>query len=86
MSDGGLEQNKNQPQETSPNGEKREATRKSGGGSINPELARALSNALGSWENLSEEVKNKKAPDQEQLEEVKKILVELKSKIKEFID
>jgi hypothetical protein len=86
MSDGGLEQNNNENLGTSPVGEKREASRKNGSISINPDLAQALTNALDSWENLSAEVKNKKAPDQEQLDEVKKILLELKSKIKEFID
>ena len=86
MSDGNLEQNKNESQDSSPAGDRREPIRKIGGSSLNPELAKQLSNALGSWENVTEEVRNKKAPDQEQLEEVKKILGELKSKIKEFIE
>lgn len=44
-----------------------------------------LKNALDSWENLAEEVGDKVAPDQEQLQEVKKLLGELKSQLDVFI-
>lgn len=86
MSDGTLEHNKHQTADSSATSEKRETSRKSAIGGLNPELKSALTKALGSWETLTEQVSTKKSPDEEQLEEVKRLLNELKSKINEFND
>lgn len=43
-----------------------------------------LKQALDSWETLSEEVENKLSPEEEQLREVKRLLGELKDKLKQF--
>ena len=51
-------------------------------GSLNTELKQALD----SWDNLAQEVKTKKSPDEERLQEVKRILGELKSKLDQFED
>lgn len=90
MSDGnnGNEANLERQQNANPDSpttsEKREPARKSAKGRLNPDLKNALSQALGSWNTVTKEVKNKRPPDQEHLEDVKKLLVELKSKINQF--
>lgn len=84
MSDGILEQNKNQSPDSPATGEKKESSRKSAMTGLNPDLKSALSQALDSWETLTEQVLNKKSPEQEQLEEVKRLLTDLKSKITQF--
>lgn len=85
MSDGILEQNRNQtPDSSNSNGEKKETSRKTAIGGLNPDLKQALSQALDSWETLTEQVSKKRSPDEEQLQEVKKLLGELKSKLNEF--
>ncbi len=43
-----------------------------------------LKQALDTWEDLTETMAHKVSPEQEQLHEVKKLLVELKDKIKQF--
>ena len=45
-----------------------------------------LQSALNSWEDLTEKTSDKASPDQEQLTEVKRLLGELKNKLKEFGD
>lgn len=50
------------------------------GGNLNQDL----SQALNSWEVLTEQMANKVSPEEEQLQEVKRLLGELKSKLKEF--
>lgn len=85
MSDGSLELKENQPQISSPD-EKKDPVRKAGPAPINTELKNALSLALNSWENLSRDVESQKSPDVKQLEEVKKLLGEIKNKLNEFID
>lgn len=86
MSDGILEQNKNQSPDSSASAEKKESSRKPAMGGLNPDLKQALSQALDSWEALTEQVSQKRSPEEEQLQEVKKLLNELKSKLKEFGD
>ena len=43
-----------------------------------------LKQALDSWETLSEEMEHKLSPEEEQLREVKRLLGELKDKLKQF--
>lgn len=43
-----------------------------------------LRKALDSWEILTEQMATKESPEQEQLNEVKRLLSELKSKLQEF--
>jgi len=86
MSDGILDQNKNQSPDSPATGEKKESSRKSAMGGLRPDLKSALSQALDSWETVTEQVINKQSPDQKQLEDVKRLLSELKSKINQFED
>ena len=43
-----------------------------------------LKQALNTWEILSEEMAHKISPEEEQLQEVKRLLGELKDKLKQF--
>lgn len=79
MSDGSLEQQQN-PTDSSANTEKKESSRKSVFGSLNQDLKQALD----TWDTLTEQMTNKLSPEEEQLQEVKRLLGELKSKLKEF--
>lgn len=45
-----------------------------------------LQNALNTWENLTEQMADKVSPEEEQLQEVKRLLGELKSKLQDFND
>lgn len=45
-----------------------------------------LQNALNTWEDLTEQMAEKVSPEEEQLQEVKRLLVELKSKLQQFND
>lgn len=49
-------------------------------------LNQDLKDALNSWETLSEEMSHKLSPEEEQLQEVKRLLSDLKSKLSEFED
>jgi hypothetical protein len=84
MTDDSLDNNKQQTPDSPQNGEKKDSSKKSLMGSLNPELKQALSSALGSWDTLSEQVVHKKSPEQERLSELKQILGELKLKIDQF--
>lgn len=50
------------------------------------DLSKALTDALNTWEALTEENDNKLSPEEEQLREVKRLLGELKAKLNEFND
>ncbi|MFZ4403573.1 MAG: hypothetical protein ACOYOK_05665 [Pseudobdellovibrionaceae bacterium] len=50
-----------------------------------PQLQNDLQDALQSWQKVSQQSENKTSPDEVQLEEVKKILLDLKEKIKDFL-
>ncbi|UXR64987.1 hypothetical protein EZJ49_01825 [Bdellovibrio bacteriovorus] len=84
MSGNNLErqQNTNLDAQNSPEKpEKREpASKKSLFGNLNTDLK----NALDTWETLTEEMTNKISPEEEQLQEVKRLLGELKSKLNQF--
>lgn len=84
MSDGILDQNKNQTPEPPTKGKKKESSRKTAKRGLRPDLKNALSQALDSWDTVTEQVVNKKSPDEERLEDVKRLLSELKSKINQF--
>lgn len=43
-----------------------------------------LSSALDEWKVLTKDLENKLSPEQEQIQEVKRLLGELKNKIKEL--
>ncbi len=58
----------------------KEGSRKSLFGNLNSDLQ----SALNTWEVLTEQMANKMSPEEEQLQEVKKLLGELKSKLAEF--
>lgn len=47
-------------------------------------LHQELKHALSSWEVLTEQMSSKISPEEEQLLEVKRLLGELKTKLKEF--
>lgn len=47
-------------------------------------LNKDLKDALSSWDSLTAEMSKKVPPDEQQLQEVKKILGELKAKLNEF--
>ena len=49
-------------------------------------LNQDLQDALNTWDNLTEEMASKLSPEEEQLQEVKRLLSELKSKLNEFED
>lgn len=51
---------------------------------IRSDLKSALDHAMNSWDRLTKEVDGKPAPDQQQLNEVKRLLGELKNKIDQF--
>lgn len=82
MSENTLAKQQNQRQDPSASTEKKESSRKPLFRKLN--LNQDLKQALHSWDSVSEEVQNKKSPDEEQLQEVKKLLSELKSKLNEF--
>ncbi len=48
------------------------------------DLNKDLKQALDTWDDLAEKTANKASPEQQQLKEVKKLLGELKDKLKEF--
>lgn len=75
------------------NDERSLATAPQGGGGGNKKsrplfgrLNQDLQDALNTWDILSEEMSAKLSPEEEQLQEVKRLLSELKSKLKEFED
>ncbi|GEM_PF-2033047 len=80
MSDGTLERQHNPPLDSAPSAEKKESLRKSVFGNLNKDLKQALE----TWDALTEEMSNKLSPEEEQLQEVKRLLGELKSKLQEF--
>lgn len=49
-------------------------------------LNKDLKDALNSWDSLTAEMSKKVPPDEQQLQEVKKLLGELKAKLNEFED
>ncbi|KYG62483.1 hypothetical protein AZI86_16760 [Bdellovibrio bacteriovorus] len=49
-------------------------------------LNQDLQDALSTWDTLTEEMSTKLSPEEEQLQEVKRLLSELKSKLNEFED
>lgn len=51
---------------------------------IRSDLKSALDQAMNSWDRLSKEVEGKASPDQQQLNEVKRLLGELKNKLDQF--
>lgn len=71
-----------QPEQMAPSAKEspKEGSRKSMFGNLNSDLQ----NALNTWDVLTEQMANKVSPEQEQLQEVKKLLGELKSKLAEF--
>lgn len=85
MSDDNLERIKPQTNtESAP-----DAAPQSGAGKSRPLFGRLnqdLKDALNSWETLSEEMSHKLSPEEEQLQEVKRLLSDLKSKLSEFED
>lgn len=89
MSEETLEQYKQTPSNSSGGtNEKKETSRKSALGGLNPNLKDALSQALDSWEHVSEPTVTppKKSAKDEHLEDVKRLLGELKNKLNEFND
>jgi hypothetical protein len=48
------------------------------------DLHENLTQALGRWEHLSQEADHKVSPEEKQLQEVKRLLDELKNKLREF--
>lgn len=48
------------------------------------DLHNNLTQALGRWEHLSQEADRKVSPEEAQLQEVKRLLDELKNKLREF--
>lgn len=71
-----------QSQGSSARAEKKEPARKSLLGNLN--LNQDLKHALNTWDSLAEEVHHKLSPAEEQIQEVKKLLSELKTKLNEF--
>lgn len=80
MSEGNLDKQLPPNQDLSTPVDKKESSRKSLFGNLNQDLKQALN----TWDTLSEQVVNKRSPDEEQLQEVKRLLGELQSKLKEF--
>ena len=66
--------------------EKKEALASLSKRSIFGHLNSDLQNALNTWEDLTEQMAEKISPEEEQLQEVKRLLVELKSKLQQFND
>lgn len=62
--------------------EKKNPAKKKLFGSLNKDLK----DALNSWDSLTAEMAKKVPPDEQQLQEVKRLLGELKSKLNEFED
>lgn len=75
MSDDNLEREQPKDQETKEPSAKKKLFR-----NLNSDLRSALS----TWENLTEEMAQKISPEETQLLEVKRLLGELKSKLKDF--
>lgn len=75
-----------QTKDSSASTEKKEPSRKPLFENLN--LNQDLKHALNSWDTISEtgntKVTNKRSPGEEQLQEMKKLLGELKSKLNEF--
>ncbi|WP_413569957.1 hypothetical protein ACLWBD_05725 [Bdellovibrio sp. HCB117] len=86
MSDDALEKQSNTLLEAaaarSETSEKPSSSRKSLFGNLNKDLTEALN----SWDTLTEQMSNRISPEEEQLREVKRLLGELKSKLNEFAD
>ncbi len=82
MSDDNLEKQPNASENSAPAEKKESMAKKSIFGNLNQDLKHALDN----WETLTEEMTHKVSPEEEQLQEVKKLLGELKSKLQEFGD
>lgn len=80
MSDGNLDKQLPPAQDLSTSVDKKESSRKSLFGNLNQDLKQALN----TWDTLSEQMVNKRSPEEEQLQEVKRLLGELQSKLKEF--
>lgn len=79
MSDDILEK---QPDTKGPSGKEssKDSSRRSLFGNLNSDLK----SALDTWDVLTEQMAHKVSPEEEQLQEVKKLLSELKSKLAEF--
>lgn len=70
----------NAPQINPPPESKEDASKKPSWKKVDSELKAAL----GSWQVLTEQMADKISPDEEQLTEVKRLLSELKDKLKDF--
>lgn len=81
-----VEQQQNSTQDASVPSEKTERKEPASKRSLFGNLNSDLKQALDTWETLTEEMTNKLSPEEEQLHEVKRLLGELKSKLKEFGD
>ena len=77
MSDDNLEREQPKDQES-----KEPSTKKKLFRNLNSDLR----SALNTWENLTEEMAHKISPEETQLLEVKRLLGELKNKLKDFED
>lgn len=77
-----LEKQTSQSQDPSAPTEKKESSRKSLFENLN--LNQDLKQALNSWDSLAEKPSTKRTHNEEQLQEMKKLLSELKSKLSEF--
>ncbi len=75
-----LPERHNQSKDSSASTEKKESSRKSLFGNLNQDLKQALD----TWDTLTEEMSHKVSPEEEQLQEVKRLLGELKAKLNEF--
>ncbi|MFV8259574.1 hypothetical protein ACNQKP_17335 [Bdellovibrio bacteriovorus] len=84
MSGGNLERQQNSNTDTPNSPEKPEKREPSSKKSLFSNLNSDLKHALNTWETLTEEAANKVSPDEEQLQEVKRLLGELKSKLNQF--
>ena len=88
MSDGSIE--KQQSQKVAPNKETSSDSAPSAAGSKSRPLFGRLNSdlkeALDTWDTLTEQMATKLSPEEEQLQEVKRLLSELKSKLNEFED
>lgn len=84
MSGDNLERQQNSNIDTPNTPEKTEKRESSPKRSLFGNLNSDLKQALNTWETLTEEAAHKVSPDEEQLQEVKRLLGELKSKLNQF--
>ncbi|KHD87650.1 MAG: hypothetical protein OM95_13215 [Bdellovibrio sp. ArHS] len=84
MSDDVLEKQSNTPLEGPGPSENSDKPASSARKSLFGNLNKDLTQALNTWDNLTEQMSNRVSPEEEQLQEVKRLLGELKSKLNEF--